>query len=149
MTRLANSLPFLLLFSLFLWAPALAQDETTEDEVPAEEEVERITVYVEMKPSFVTHVGEATQRPSYLKTDLTLRLSTETAEAAVTAHMPRLRHEIVMLLGEQTDLDALSDPGRQQALRDEARRRLNEVLEAQQTGEEITDVLFSTFVIQR
>lgn len=149
MTRLSHSLPFLLLFSLFLCAPTLAQEETTEDEVPAEEEVERITVYVEMKPSFVTHVGEPAQRPSYLKTDLTLRLSTETAEAAVTEHMPRLRHEIVMLLGEQTDLDALSDPGKQQALRDEARRRLNEVLETQQTGEEITDVLFSTFVIQR
>ena len=63
--------------------------------------------------------------------------------------MPRLRHELVMLFGEQTDLDQLSSMDGQQALREEATKRINGVLEEQQTAETITGVLFTEFVVQR
>lgn len=115
----------------------------------AEEPVPSYTAYVEMTPAFVTHVGPPAERPAYLKTDISLRVATETAAAAIEAHMPRLRHELVMLLGEQDDLEPLSSAEGQKALREEARARLNVVLEEQRTGEQVTDVLFSTFVIQR
>ena len=107
------------------------------------------TDYIEMRPAFVTHVGEPSERIRYLKADVSLRVNTETARAAIETHMPRLRHELVMLFGEHADLDTLSSPEGQQTLRETARDRLNTVLEEQQTGETITDVLFSTFVIQR
>ena len=54
-----------------------------------------------------------------------------------------------MLFGEQDDLDTLSSAEGQRALREAARERINRVLEDQRTGEQVTDVLFSTFVIQR
>ena len=63
--------------------------------------------------------------------------------------MPRLRHELVILFGEQTDLDTLASSEGQQAVRQKALKRLNQVLSDQQTGEEIVDVLFTSFVIQR
>ncbi|MFC4260656.1 flagellar basal body-associated protein FliL [Marinobacter lacisalsi] len=137
-----------LLLAAALSLPALAADE---EEAPEndEETTESYTEYVEMTPSFVTHVGEPTERPAYLKADVSLRVGTETAKAAIETHMPRLRHELVMLFGEQTDLDALSGHQGQQAVRQAARDRMNQVLEEQQTGEEIVDVLFTSFVIQR
>lgn len=144
--------PITLWLSLLLTAalslPALAADE--EESPEAEDETtENYTEYVEMTPSFVTHVGEPSERPAYLKADVSLRVGTETAKAAIETHMPRLRHELVMLFGEQTNLDVLSGTEGQQALRQEARDRMNQVLEQQQTGEQIVDVLFTSFVIQR
>ena len=137
-----------LMLSALLALPVMAAEE---EEAPEDEEqtAETFTDYVEMKPSFVTHVGEATERPAYLKADISLRVATETARAAIETHMPRLRHELVMLFGEQTDLNRLASTEGQQALREEARVRLNQALEEQQTGEQIVDVLFTSFVIQR
>lgn len=128
----------LTLVIVLLSRPALSQDEPP-----------GYTAYIDMPPAFVTHVGPPAERPSYLKTDISLRVATETAAAAINAHMPRLRHELVMLFGEQDDLDRLSSAEGQRALRDAARERINKVLEEQRTGEQVTDVLFSTFVIQR
>lgn len=135
------------MFAIALPFSALAQEEPGADE--SSEDAPAFTNYLEMTPSFVTHVGEASERLKYLKADVSLRVNSETAGAAIETHMPRLRHELVMLFGEQTDLETLSSPDGQQAIREEARNRLNQVLEQQRTGEQIVDVLFTTFVIQR
>lgn len=139
----------ILLVILALSAPALADDEETDGNGEEEAVTETFTDYVEMTPPFVTHVGEPSESPAYLKAEVSLRVGTETARAAIETHMPRLRHELVMLLGEQSDLDTLASTEGQKAVRQEALNRLNEVLADQQTGEEIVDVLFTSFVIQR
>ena len=139
-----------LLLAAALSLSAVAADDDEEDvSGEGEETTETYTEYVEMPPSFVTHVGQPTERPAYLKADVSLRVNTETATDAIETHMPRLRHELVMLFGEQTDLQTLSGNEGQQTLRQQARDRMNQVLEEQQTGEEIVDVLFTSFVIQR
>lgn len=102
-----------------------------------------------MEPSFVTHVGTPGGKPTYLKAAVSLRASKQTTRPAVDAHMPRLRHELVMLFGEQTDADMLTTMDGQKALREEAKSRINGVLEEQQTGEAITGVLFTDFVVQK
>jgi flagellar FliL protein len=138
-----------LLLAAALSLPAVAADDEEDASGEGEETAETYTEYVEMTPSFVTHVGEPTERPAYLKANVSLRVNTETATDAIETHMPRLRHELVMLFGEQTDLQTLSGNEGQQTLRQQARDRMNQVLEEQQTGEEIVDVLFTSFVIQR
>lgn len=135
-----------LLLTCALSFPTLAADEPAEGD---EASTESYTEYVEMAPPFVTHVGEPSENPAYLKAEVSLRVGTETARDAIETHMPRLRHELVILFGEQTDLDTLASTEGQQAVRQEALKRLNQVLADQQTGEEIVDVLFTSFVIQR
>jgi flagellar FliL protein len=54
-----------------------------------------------------------------------------------------------MLFGEQTDVDSLAGNAGQTSLRAEAKKRINQVLEEQQTGEKIADILFTEFVVQR
>ncbi len=126
-----------------------------EEEAPAGDEGEQVeeapkaTIYIAMEPSFVTHVGEPTGNLTYLKAEITLRASTPEAEAAVAAHMPRLRHEVLMLLNSQTDLDGLTSPEGKQQLREQAKERINSVLAEQETGAQIADVLFTSFVVQR
>lgn len=144
--------PFLLalLMGLPLASVTFAQEpEEAEQEQEQQEEEPGITDYIEMDPPFVTHVGEPGAKLTYLKAAVTIRASREATRPAVEAHMPRLRHELVMLFGEQTDTERLSGNEGRQALREEATKRINVVLEEQQTGESITGVLFTEFVVQR
>ncbi|SFM00854.1 flagellar FliL protein [Marinobacter zhejiangensis] len=129
-------------------SPALAESPDDSEENSTAEEA-RVTDYIEMEPDFVTNVGAPDQKLKYLKAAVTLRASSPTTRAAVEAHMPRLRHELVLLFGEQTDLHRLTSNEGKEALKDEAVRRINAVLEEQQTGEQIDDVVFTTFVVQR
>ncbi|MDX1755202.1 MAG: flagellar basal body-associated FliL family protein [Marinobacter sp.] len=150
-----NAMSFLRLLTLLCLlplaaAPALAEDNGNGDGEDSEAASEpAVTDYIELEPAFVTHVGQPDQKVEYLKAAVTLRATRETTRTAVETHMPRLRHELVLLFGEQTDLDRLTSPEGKQALRDEALRRINAVLEEQQTGEAIADVVFTTFVVQR
>lgn len=127
---------------------ALAHAESSESS-PAGEEGSAETIYVDMTPAFVTQVGTPGQRLSYLKANVTLRVTSKAAEEAVKAHMPRMRHELVMLFSAQTDVDRLSSGEGQEALRAEALTRINQVLEDQHREERVKDVLFTTFVVQR
>ncbi|WP_417515867.1 flagellar basal body-associated FliL family protein [Marinobacter sp.] len=143
--------PKFVLFSLFLLfsvLPTVWAEETADAEEETTEEA-GITDYIAMEPAFVTHVGSPGGKLTYLKAAVTLRASKQTTRTAVAAHMPRLRHELVMLFGEQTDTATLTTLDGQKALREEAQSRINGVLEEQQTGENITGVLFTEFVVQK
>ena len=149
MTRQPKSV-LTLLFLLFAMMPlpAVSQDEENTEEEVAEEE-SGVTDYISMDPPFVTHVGTPGSKPTYLKAAVTLRARSTSARPSLEAHMPRLRHELVMLFGEQTDTDRLTSMEGQEALREEAKQRINAVLEEQQTGESIAGVLFTEFVVQK
>ncbi|WP_168203115.1 flagellar basal body-associated FliL family protein [Marinobacter fonticola] len=124
-----------------------AEEEDTDE--AAEEQAEATpSIYVEMKPAFVTNIGQSGGRLSYVKAEVTLRVTSADAETAVTNHAPRLRHEMVMLLGNQ-NREELSTPQGQESLRTQALEQFNQVLEQEQTGTTIQDVLFTSFVVQR
>ncbi len=141
-------LTLMLALLLSLGSNAWAQEETEEAAEPESEE-NRVTDYIEMEPAFITNVGPAEGKISYLKATVSLRASSATTRPALEAHMPRIRHELVMLFGEQTDLERISGNEGRQFLSQTAKERINAVLEAQQTGEQIDEVLFTEFVIQR
>jgi len=137
-----------LLCSILAW-PVNAQDEQ-EDEAESEEEAEeRFTDYIAMEPAFVTHIGKPGSKVNYLKASVTIRADKKTTRPALETHMPRLRHELVMLFGEQTDPGFVNSPEGKQALTEKATARINQVLEDQQTGETVAGVFFTEFVVQR
>ncbi len=140
-----SALTLLLLLCSLLATPLVAEEPEEEEAV----EEERITAYIAMDPPFVTHIGKPGTKVTYLKASVSLRVASAGAQPALDAHMPRLRHELVMLFGEQTDSERLTALEGQQALREEATARINQVLEEQQTGESITGVLFTEFVVQK
>ncbi|MDY6797712.1 MAG: flagellar basal body-associated FliL family protein [Pseudomonadota bacterium] len=139
-----------LLFALLLslGTNVWAQEESEEAAEPEREE-NRVTDYIGLEPAFITNVGPAQGKISYLKATVSLRASSATTRPAVEAHMPRIRHELVMLFGEQTDLQKISGNEGRQYLSETAKERINAALEAQQTGEQVDEVLFTEFVIQR
>ncbi len=84
------------LFLILMWlipaapmATALAQDAASDPDSQEESQEAKITDYIEMDPPFVTHVGEAGNKLTYLKASVTLRASKETTRPAVEAHTCR------------------------------------------------------------
>lgn len=124
-------------------APAVPVAEEDEEAPPRE------SLYVEMGPAFVTHVGEPSERMAYLKVDVTLRAGSEALAEELQTHMPRLRHELVQLFNNQMDLQMLSSGDGQDQLRSEALALVNAALDAQQVEASVDDVLFTSFVVQR
>jgi flagellar FliL protein len=147
MTALKKVMPkiFIAVFMTALAALAYGEEpaESIEPQAPA------VTDYISLEPAFVTHIGPPGGKLSYLKTSVSLRANASTTRPAVEAHMPRIRHELVLLFGEQSDVDALTQPDTQQALATEAAARVNQVLENQHTGETVSGVLFTEFVVQK
>lgn len=141
-------LSLILLLCATVALPVQAQEEE-EQEAASEEEAEKIVDYIEMDPAFVTHIGQPGSKINYLKAAVTLRASSAGTREAVEAHMPRLRHELVVLFGEQTDPAYVDSNEGKQALAEAATQRINQVLEQQQTGEQITSVFFTEYVVQR
>ncbi|MGP4842928.1 flagellar basal body-associated FliL family protein [Marinobacter sp. 1Y8] len=124
-------------------------DEAADEEAASETEATPTqSIYVEMPPAFVTNVGASGSRLSYVKAELTLRVSSPEAETAVRDHEPRLRHEMVMLLSSESR-DMLSTTQGQDTLRAKALEAFNGVLADERTNAEIRDVLFTSFVVQK
>ncbi|KAA1172366.1 flagellar basal body-associated FliL family protein [Marinobacter salinexigens] len=141
-------LTLMILLTTLSSLPPTSQASESEDEEAAAE-TGGVTDYIAVEPAFVTHVGPASTKLTYLKASVSLRTSSAGARPAIETHMPRLRHELVMLFGEQTDTNKLTTMEGQQALREEAKKRINAVLEEQHTGESVTGVLFTEFVVQK
>lgn len=108
------------------------------------------TQYIEMKPSFVTNYGgPAKKKLKYVKADISLRVTTKESAAAVEAHMPYLRNEVVFLLSGQTE-KAMSNVVAQEEVRQSALKAINKVLEDEAGGgTSVDDLLFTNFVVQR
>ena len=110
---------------------------------------EREVRYVQLQPAFVTNYGFTENgRLKYVKTDISVRVSTQQAEMAARYHLPALRNALVLLLSQQ-DEGGVSTGGGREILRAQALADLNEILEREEGEGMIDDLMFTNFVVQR
>ncbi len=110
---------------------------------------EREVRYVQLQPAFVTNYGFTENgRLKYVKTDISVRVSTQAAEMAARYHLPALRNALILLLSQQ-DEAAVSTGGGRDLLRATALAELNEILEREEGEALIDDLMFTNFVVQR
>lgn len=100
--------------------------------------------YVELSPAFVANFGTSSGKLKYVKTEVTLRVPSEEAMAIVEANNPLVRHYIVMLLSRQTP-ETIHD---QEAIRKEALKNIQEAIKEETGSKQVTDLLFTTYVVQ-
>lgn len=113
------------------------------------EAIEGVVRYVELKPAFVTNYGVSdTGHMSYVKADVTVRVSSKEAEYATRYHLPALRNSLVLLLSRQDESTVSSSTGRN-AIKVEALQELREILEEEEGDAFIDDLMFTQFVVQR
>lgn len=123
--------------------PGMDSGETSA-ETPAEEPFVPST-YVELEKALVTTV-QAEGRQRYAQVYLSLEAVDPQALAAAQLHLPLIRSQLVMVLGN-SDFNELQTPEGRRGLADKMLTTVNQVLE--QEGEPaIKRVLFRNFVVQ-
>jgi flagellar FliL protein len=106
------------------------------------------TMYLEMNPSFVLNYGGG-GKLKYLRTDITLPLSTEgTLIDDINLHMPILRHAVIMFLSKQNE-ERIRDGSQRETIRLELLQELRAALADITNTDGIKDLLFTTFFIQQ
>tara|TARA_R110001592_G_scaffold86031_1_gene254036 strand:+ start:43106 stop:43489 length:384 start_codon:yes stop_codon:yes gene_type:complete len=119
--------------------------------VNAEEEAEPApkAQYFSLKPSFVANFGDTSaKRLKFIKVDASVRAFSDDAIAAVFDHNSLVRHQIVMALSAQSE-ESLATSESQEALRQDILAKVKAALKEETGKEQIDDLLFTSFVVQR
>jgi len=136
----------------FLWVLCLTF--TLLGNVWAEEDEEAavapsVAQYHNLSPSFVANFGSSNSKKlKFVKADVSVRATNTEAITEVMNHDALVRHQIVMLLSRQTE-ETLSNPAGQEAVRIEALNVVKAALKTETGSEQIEDLFFTSFVVQR
>jgi flagellar FliL protein len=123
--------------------PLLAQAE--EDE-KAEGEAVPVVAYVSLFPALVGNFGTG-PKLKFFKADISLRVASVEAEAAVKHHDPLIRNQLVMLFSEQTEA-SMAAADSKELLRQQALKQVQDVLTAEEGKPLVEDLLFNNLIIQ-
>ena len=88
-------------------------------------------------------VAELVVTPSMTPTQLIVP-----AAAAVTQHMPALRHQLIMMLSGQS-IDTLQSTEARETLRTDALAAVQQIIQDEAGVAGVTDLLFTSFIVQR
>lgn len=112
------------------------------------EETEPATgpVYVALEPEFTINYGQE-GRLRYLQTAVTLQASDNAAALDVNIHSDAIRHEIIMMISEQSGEEIRSAQSRK-AMQEQLLERIRSLLEEETGRPLVENVLFTAFVVQ-
>ncbi len=118
--------------------------------ISAEDEeagAKKVPSYVSLGDALVLNLATKKKRLTFLQLKVDVLVKDDDAKAIVEAHIPALRHQIIVLLSEQNALD-MKTPAKRNDIRKLATERVKETLEELAGKSDVDDVLFSSFLIQ-
>ncbi|MGB6009303.1 flagellar basal body-associated protein FliL [Castellaniella sp.] len=125
-------------------SPAAPAAQTT-NAAPAAPPVVPAPIFAELEPFTVTLYGETRNRILY--TAITLRLADDASRKQIQDYMPEVRDRILKVLSAQ-ELARIQTPDGRQALSTAIKTELSRPFAAQLPGPQVSDVLFTAFVVQ-
>ena len=134
-------LHFILTFLLSTTQVWAAEDEETE-EAPV-----KSTAYVSLGDAMVLNLTNGSRRLTFLQLKADLLLADEDSEALITTHLPAIRHELILLLSEQSAQD-MKSPAKREEIRKIATAQIKERVVELTGNEDISELLFSSFLVQ-
>ncbi len=128
-------------------SPAAANPDGTPVDAAAVAVVEPLErFYYNIHPEFVINLpGKGS--PKFLMLEMTAATTDEKAKAAIDDHIPELRNNLLMMLGEQSGTELNTTSGKD-ALREKAQLIVDELVTKHYGPGRITDVFFTRFVMQ-
>ncbi|MDH5693334.1 MAG: flagellar basal body-associated FliL family protein [Gammaproteobacteria bacterium] len=129
---------FFLLKSMGLLNPGGTQAEAVSPDAPA--------IYHPLEPAFIVNFTDK-GRSRYLQASVEIMTRDPHVIEALTAHMPLIRNNILLLLSSQT-AETLHSPAGKEEIRKVAMEEINKILEEQSNTGGIEAVYFTSFVTQ-
>ena len=102
--------------------------------------------YYNIHPEFVINLN-GKSRAKFLMLEMTAATSDEKAKDAIDDHIPELRNNLLMMLGEQSSTELDSTSGKD-ALREKALLIVDELVTKHYGPDHVIDVFFTRFVMQ-
>ncbi|UTW48266.1 flagellar basal body-associated FliL family protein [Bacterioplanoides sp. SCSIO 12839] len=102
--------------------------------------------YIHLEPAFVVNYGSS-GRMKYLRTEVSLKVSSGEAAAMVTQHKPYIRNNLVLLMSAQEPETMNSSKGRE-SLRKVCLDEVRAVMTQLEGMPSVDDLYFSNFVVQ-
>lgn len=130
--------PFLFLLILLSPFSIFAEDEAPEKKTPS---------YVSLGKPMVLNLATNSKRLTFLQLKVDVLVEDDEAKEAVEAHIPAIRHQIIVLLSEQNAKD-MKTPAKRNDIRKLATEQVKELMGGLADNNDIQDVLFSSFLIQ-
>lgn len=131
----------ILFFTLFWIVPAFSADE--EAAAPAK----KTPAFVSLGKPMVLNLTTKGKRLRFLQLEASVLVRDEEAKQAVEANIPALRHQLIILLSEQSAED-MKTPSKRNDIRKIVTERVTETLDDLTGNKDVDDVLFTSFLIQ-
>jgi flagellar protein FliL len=110
----------------------------------AEDAEKQKAVYLPIHPSLIANVSG---KARYARCDVQLLVNSEDNLADVTLHVPAIRHELLLLLGDQ-DGGGLMTPQGKERFRKSALAAAGKVIKEQTGVNSVKDLFFTSFFVQ-
>lgn len=134
-------LPLAVLLSL-CFSGVWAAEEVEEEETPA-----KTSAYISLGDSMVLNLSNDNSRLTFLQLKADVLIADAGAEDLIKTHVPAIRHKLIVLLSEQKAYDMKSAKKREE-IRKIATTQVQELMVDLAGNNDITDILFSSFLVQ-
>jgi flagellar FliL protein len=126
---------------LLLASPVLiaAEDDTATTEITPG--------YIPLGKPMVLNLATTGRRLTFLQVTGDVLVRDESKKDEVEVHVPAIRHELILLLSEQDATD-MKSPVKREEVRKQATANVKERIKQLVGSDEVSEVLFSTFLVQ-
>ncbi|HEK1686584.1 TPA: flagellar basal body-associated protein FliL [Pseudomonas putida] len=130
-----------ILMVLAVMLPVAAMAEESKEGQPK-------VAYINLSPPLVGNYAlDGGPKLRVYKADVALRVTGDTAAAAVKHHEPLIRNQLVALFTQQ-GVDNMSNVEAKEALRQEALKQVQQVMETEEGKPIVEDLLFNNLIVQ-
>ena len=136
---LSANLMFLLL-TLQVGNQALSAESESEG-------VKNETAYISLGEPLVLNLSSQRSRNTYLQITANILITNVKSETIIKAHIPAMRHQLIVLLSEQPAND-MKAPNKREEIRQSAKLKIQALIAELSNNEDVGDVLFSSFLVQ-
>jgi flagellar FliL protein len=105
------------------------------------------SAYVSLGKPMVLNLKGKKNRLTFLQVQADALIKDDNSEAIVKTHIPAIRHVLIVLLSEQDALDMKSSDKREE-IRNIATAQVKKLMLELADNKDITDILFSSFLVQ-
>ncbi len=115
----------------------------------AEEEVvvKATQGYVSLGKSMVLNLSTDSKRLTFLQLKADVLVNNEDYVDQVKLHIPAIRHQLILLLSEQSVLD-MKTPAKREALRQQATSSIQDLIGRLTNNQSVEEILFSNVLVQ-
>ncbi len=105
------------------------------------------SVYLSLGEPLVLNLSSQRSRNTYLQLTADVLIRDSDSEAIIKTHIPAMRHQLIVLLSEQSEND-MKSPEKREEIRKTATAEIKALITELSNNKDIGDVLFSSFLVQ-